>query len=265
MGAYTGVKNLFKENLINIALILKYSEDNICILKGDLETLKSKFPETYSNLISCAMHKDNRDIIEYGRDLIASWIMEDFIFLSFKAKGYKIKLHGADKKRKVLPSSKTKTDSDFELIIEDEDMYSPLDFKIELMCDYTGYWERTKKVDLRNNKFVKMCKERVIFLGISVPLYNEYNREDKRENKDDFLKYFLIDFCYKTPIATHIEHYKPYGGKSIYQIDLEEMPVKFEKFNAYHIVSDIQGFIIEWIEDEKPDLEDEKMMEILMM
>ena len=78
MSAFIGVKALLGD-LIPIAVSLHYPDSSICVLKGDINVLKRDFPQTYSNLTSCNHNKDNRTFIEYGQDLVASWIYEDYL------------------------------------------------------------------------------------------------------------------------------------------------------------------------------------------
>lgn len=72
MGAFKGAGEFFKQPLWKVAESMNYSEDNIIVLKGDIDQLEKKFPDTYDNLISCVHHADRRKPIEYGQDLVAS-------------------------------------------------------------------------------------------------------------------------------------------------------------------------------------------------
>ena len=36
------------------------------------------------------------------------------------------------------------------------------------MTDYSGYWSKTKQLDLRDSKYLKMKRENSILLGISL-------------------------------------------------------------------------------------------------
>lgn len=56
---------------------LNYSESNTLILAGDEQTLKTKYPVVYANLLSYGHNKDGRTYMEYAQDLVASWIFED--------------------------------------------------------------------------------------------------------------------------------------------------------------------------------------------
>ena len=51
-----------------------YPESSICILLGDETRLRPEYPDTFSNLNSCGHNRDARTAIEYGQDLVASWL-----------------------------------------------------------------------------------------------------------------------------------------------------------------------------------------------
>ena len=83
------------------------------------------------------------------------------------------------------------------------------------MCDYTGYWERTGRIDLRDSKYQKLCNTRSLFLGISTPTTS----------------YILLDFGGNVP-ANYIPSHRPYGGKPAYSV-----PVKTTAFQRLNIAA----------------------------
>ncbi len=74
------------------------------------------------------------------------------------------------------------------------------------MSDYTGWWERTGHMELRDDKYLKLEREKAIFLGICAI--------------ESSWKYILIDFA-KPVAATPIPSYHPYGDKPAYSIRIE--------------------------------------------
>ena len=64
------------------------------------------------------------------------------------------------------------------------------------MNDYKGYWNRYKKMDLRDDKFLKLQNEKSLFLGVST--------SDK--------KYLLLNFAKETNAIyspLHYAYHKP--------------------------------------------------------
>ena len=80
---------------------------------------------------------------------------------SLSAAGLTVSGAGADKSREVLDSSRVSASSDFLV------SYKGKTRLLELMSDYTGYWSRYGKMDLRDDKFMKMQDSSSLFLGIS--------------------------------------------------------------------------------------------------
>ena len=101
MGAFAGMTELLGD-LVPVAASLGYPDSSICVLKGDIDLLAAEFPQTHANLMSCGYHKDGRTPIEYGQDLVASWIYEDSLMAELTKKGLQITGAGADKKREIL-------------------------------------------------------------------------------------------------------------------------------------------------------------------
>ncbi len=198
MGAFEALCKYYNKPLFEIAKDLKYDLSNIHILKGEEDIIKENYPEIYSNLLSCTHNKDRRTIIEYAQDLVASWIFEDYIILDLQNSGLNIERAGTDKYRKILPNSKISAASDTKIVVNNKEIYA------EIMCDYTGFWTRVKKADLRDDKYNRLKKEQALFLGFDI------------SNK----KYLLIDFSQPVE-AIYISSHRPYGGKPAYSINLK--------------------------------------------
>lgn len=208
MGAFKGVTNFFTVPLVDIAKKLKYTEDNILILKGDLGKLQTEFPEIYKNIQSCKHHADRRPPIEYAQDLVASWIFEDFFVDHFTSTKYTICLSGADKKRKILASSKTSTASDYLISFKKKTV------KMELMNDYTGFWIKAKKLHLRDDKYGKLKANHSLLLALEATTK----------------QFVLFDFRKDIPSKFIASHF-PYGGKPAYELNInpvDMMPLSKE-------------------------------------
>lgn len=218
MGAYTQYSKMFRNGIIAKAEELGYSAANICILKGDIHTLKAYHPHTYSNLISCRHNRDARTPIEYGRDLVASWIFEDSLVQKLSEGGLTSTLAGADRNREVLPTTKVSASSDCRISNAEKSRY------LEIMSDYTGWWERTGHIDLRDSKYKKLQNEDALFLGVCT-LSN---------------KFILLDFTANLG-ATYIPAHIPYGGKPAYSIPVKKDALK--SFRIPTLIDDLRRLI----------------------
>jgi len=199
MGAFEYLNNFYDCGLINKAIELNYSESNKVILSGDDIKLKNNYPVVYENLKSCRHNRDSRTIMQYGQDLVASWIFEDDLLKKLITLGLSIEGAGADRERQILTNSRVSSSSDFLISLNGREV------KLELMTDYSGYWSKTKQLDLRDSKYLKMKRENSILLGISLC--------------DS--KYVVIDFD-KEVSAEYIPRHFPYGNKPAYKIYLNK-------------------------------------------
>lgn len=200
MGAYAGLSHYFNKPLYEYAVELGYDESNILILKGDVHSLQDYHLNIYKNLLSCRHQSDNRASIEYGRDLVASWIFEDYFIQQMQNDKFEITLSGADKTRLILPNKMTSTNSDY--LIRTLDGY---EITMELVNDYTGFWYKNHKLHLRDNKYLELKNNQSLLLAIALSA--------------NIQKYTLFDFR-KEISAVKIPSHKPYGGKPAYEISV---------------------------------------------
>ena len=133
MGAFEYLNNFYDCGLINKAIELNYSESNKVILSGDDIKLKNNYPVVYENLKSCGHNRDSRTIMQYGQDLVASWIFEDDLLKKLITLGLSIEGAGADRERQILTNSRVSSSSDFLISLNGREV------KLELMTDYSGY------------------------------------------------------------------------------------------------------------------------------
>lgn len=218
MGAYAQYSKMFRNGIIAKAEELCYSPANICILKGDMHALEANYPNTYANLISCRHNRDARTPLEYGRDLVASWIFEDTLVQKLSEGGLTSSLAGADRNREVLATTKVSASSDCRISDAGKSRY------LEIMSDYTGWWERTGHIDLRDSKYKKLQTEYALFLGVCTPSN----------------QFILLDFAADLG-ATYIPEHIPYGGKPAYSIPVKKGSLK--PFRMQTLIADLKRLI----------------------
>lgn len=206
-------------DLLTTARNLGYPESSICVLSGDVNELRHRFPETYSNLISCGHNKDKRSPIEYGQDLVASWLFEDYLMNELSAVGLHVEAAGADKNREILPYTKVSSSSDCLV------SYQGRKRCLEIMNDYTGWWRRTHQIDLRDQKYNKIAETHSIFLGIS--------------NSDN--SYILIGDISSFP-SQFIQEHAPYGNKPAYRLSITERDLSNLDFKV--LSEKIKGLVL---------------------
>lgn len=194
MRTYEKIANLLGD-LFLIAEQLHYPPSSICALTGNDAELSLEFPETFHNLMTCSHQSDIRRMMDYGKDLVASWIMEDTIQQKLKDAGLRIQKAGADRKRIILPKSEISSSSDFDVF------YQNAKRRLELLCDYTGYWKKKKRCHLRDQKYPNVCRDHSIVLGIATE------------------SYLLIDDISLYP-AEHLDHHPPFGNKPAEEITI---------------------------------------------
>jgi len=216
MSAYNEYSKMFRDGIASKAVELNYSAANICVLKGDIRQLQTEFPQTYENIISCLHNRDSRSPIEYARDLVASWIFEDTIVQKLNEAGLTTTLTGTDCNREILTTTKVSASSDCQISANGKSRC------LEIMSDYTGWWERTGHIDLRDSKYLKLVREKSLFLGVCTTSS----------------KYILLDFA-KDISANYIAKHKPYGDKPAYSIVIERAAMK--KFIIPPLIADLKS------------------------
>ena len=216
MGAFKGASVFFARPLWKVAERMGYSEDNVAVLKGDMDVLRDEFPQTYANLLSCVHHADRRSPLEYAQDLVSSWLVEDYFLQELASEQYQIALGGADRKRKLLSDAQTSSSSDFAVKAGDKSV------RLELMNDYTGYWARSGKLHLRDYKYRQLQADRALFIAVSM-------------RTREFVAY---DFKKYIP-ARYIARHRPYGYKSAYELKItKNMMMPLSKENLERAVEE---------------------------
>lgn len=185
MSTFSEIQQLFSKPLQEIAKELGYPDSTICVLSGSEVAVKTKYLAIYNNILSCLHNRDARTPMQYAMDLAASWVMEDYIIEQLKNNGLSVSRAGEDKERVVLAGKNVSSNSD--CLVE----YNGKCRKLELMNDYKGYWNRYKKMDLRDDKFINLQNEKSLFLGVST--------SDK--------KYLLLNFAKEINASYSSYHY----------------------------------------------------------
>jgi hypothetical protein len=218
MSAFEGVKKYF-DDYYKLACDLGYSKTNLAILRGDFDWVMQNDPEQYACIQSCNYLRDKRTPFEYARDIAASWLFEDYFLNELsKTESFETFLDGADKQRKFLTGKKTSAKSDYKI------RRGGVEKKLELMTDYKGYWRKNKVIDLRDDKFNKLCAENSLFVGVSIST-NEF---------------FVTDF--KNLNTKHIDSHFLYGGKPVTQISTSE--IEFLPFSMPAVIGKLLGYCL---------------------
>jgi len=173
--------------------------------------------ENYVNtkLGSLSHLRDKRSPLEYACDLIVGWTIEDgFIKLLETEAGLKCSLVSADKRREFLRRPKASAD----ISVETADGEG---FRFELVKDFTGHWQKKKKIDLRDRKYLNLKEENGILVGIDFK----------------YGKFFVLNV--NEAEAEYITSHYPYGGKPAYSISLRDV-----KFYDLHSMKEVIGRIL---------------------
>jgi hypothetical protein len=163
------------------------------VINGTLTEENKKFLTAEGSKVN-PHQNDKRTPGVYCMDLILGWLIEDAILSYIILKGIPGKLQGADCKRDFLKQNELDTTPD---IIIDDDKNSK---QLEVVCDWTDYWKRTGKADLRDNKFKRLVKEKSLLLGLS-PISGTG---------------FLINVADELHGFNYIQNISGYGNKSGY-------------------------------------------------
>lgn len=98
------------------------------------------------NQLSALSHKrDSRSAKQYGEELIRGWLIEDILADKLNDGGVSVSMSGEDKHREFL--EETTADADLVATVNGTDTH------IEVITDYSGFWQRNGDADLRDNKY----------------------------------------------------------------------------------------------------------------
>lgn len=109
--------------------------------------MKDALTEEQMNLIvercSLSYHRDHREALDYGRDLIIGWLAEDADFTKLARLNFQIQFNGNDQNREFLNIERIGTKADYLLNLNGKR------FVIELVMSWETYWKLTNQLDLR--------------------------------------------------------------------------------------------------------------------
>lgn len=137
----------WKENPDMIERVLngETSEDDIEYLEDKLSALSHK--------------RDSRSAQEYGEELIRGWLIEDILADKLQSGGVSVSMSGEDKNREFL--EETTADADLVATVNGKTTH------IEVITDYSGFWQRNGDADLRDNKYNQIQNHKnTLILGL---------------------------------------------------------------------------------------------------
>lgn len=102
--------------------------------------------------------RDQRSPEAYACELVIGWLFEDAIYLLLEAHDYHPRLSGTDRNREFLAGTRVSSTSDFVITL------NGVERSLEVVADYTNWWGRKNKCDLRHSK----AKSSEIILGVSM-------------------------------------------------------------------------------------------------
>lgn len=180
-------------------------ENNIISLDTSMELLSQ------ANKIGFQHQRDNRNTYEFNLNLIAGWVVEDFIVDNSNGL---LELNGCDK---------TRTISRVEKITNKADLITYNGIPIEVHTEYFSRYKLEHKnncIRLRDNKYMNLLKEDAYILAINIP--NRTYLLKKVSN-------FSIKSVFENP---------DYNGKVVYDLYIENISNKFrplqELFNRFN-------------------------------
>lgn len=200
MGAYTNALLLLDRPVFEAAQEYGYSEPNLLLLSGKDEELHLNFPAVYEDIQSCAHNADARSPMDYARDLVASWVVEDWFLRLLREADCEASAVGSDRCRNILPGCVVSSASDFQV------RYQGQELRVELLCDYTGFWRKHGKIDLRDAKYQHLRKEKALVFGADAL----------------WQRAILLDMGEEIPGIVQAGSYKPYGGKPAVRVPCRE-------------------------------------------
>lgn len=175
--------------------------EKYCLFKNIIDRNLNQEQKDFIDSVCNLNNRDSRTPTEYARDLVVSWLVEDVI-----KKYLNLKNNGADSQRNFLKSKQIKYDSDFML----NDRY------LEIYVNFTDYWIKQKKIDLRMDKHSHLVKNKSLLLGIA---FNTY-------------QFFLIDFG-SEDLPFH-ENYNYFWKKKCYTCD---------KYDKFYDIAELKNYL----------------------
>lgn len=171
------------------------------VFKNLINNCLTEEQQNYIDQMCNLPNRDSRTPTEYARDLVISWLVEDIIQVYLG-----LSKNGADAQRDFLRKGQIKYDSDF---IHNNR-------HLELYVNFTNYWTKTKKIDLRMDKYQHLVDNKALLLGIAF----------------ESCQFFLIDF--EKENLLFYENYNYFWKKKCYTC---------QKYDNFHDISEIRNFL----------------------
>lgn len=219
MGAYEGLSRYFNGGVLQKANELGYGEFLISVLKGDVETLERKYNSVWDTLKNCKHQIAGREPLDYGKDMIATWMFEDCVVGALRKSGLNISYGKDYLTRKKFTPRPDKLDTSVIITTSEGN------FNLIIRCENTGAWTRTNTIILREPQYKKLKNKKTILMALSTV-----------DNKLILLNHGDISE------AIHIDSYEPYDGKSVYSLILPNTAVR--KFTIPTMVDEIRNYCL---------------------
>ncbi len=196
---YSSISRFLGNNLIQFATGYGYSQDNIYILQGNENALRTEYPQTYRNLQSCTHQRDTRNIMDYGRDIVSSWILEDYLAKTLSNEDFTVTLAGADRERCILANTEVGSQNDYTIEFSD----NRPSVSMELVNDHGTFWADCKKMHLRDDKYGHIRNNQSYVFALALPAKN-----------------FAIFHINDITSVKHINSHRAYGYKPAKELDI---------------------------------------------
>lgn len=188
----------YGRSLLSVAETLHYSEQNLDLLRCDTKNKAQKkavylkHKRLFDSFLNDEWNKalvDGRNVLDYFKDLIASWIGEDLLVMALNEYGFKACLANADSDRVIKTERRQVTgEPDIKISIGNKVRY------LELM-DALSPVEKYGQFDLRLSKAKNQFLKKTIFL-----LHGLYDN-----------KFVLIDFM-RDNVTVEYNYPNPHFG-----------------------------------------------------
>lgn len=210
----------YSRSLVSVAKALGYSEQNIDILECEKndplakKTIYNKYKKLFDSFLKDEWNKalvDGRNVLDYFKDLIASWVGEDLLVKALNEYGFMASLANADSDR-VIKTQRARVTGEPDIKIEFEGNTRYL----ELM-DALSPVECYGQFDLRLSKAKNQYAKKTLFLlhGLADG------------------KYILIDFM-RDNITVKYNFPNPrFGNKPCSVVNLEENGIKMHPMSLF--------------------------------
>ena len=205
----------YNRSLVSVAKELGYSEQNLDILGCDAKNVDQKksvykkYKKLFDSFLKDEWNKslvDGRNVLDYFKDLISSWIGEDLLVKALNEYGFTASLANADKDR-VIKTERREVTGEPDIKVE----YEGCTRYIELM-DALSPVERYGQFDLRLSKAKNQFARKTIFLlhGLA-------------DNK-----FILIDFMRDNVTVTYNYPNPRFGNKPCSVVKFEDNNIKMQ-------------------------------------